>query len=462
VYNALFQLREEFKCEECVLTLDWLAGPGFSDIKNVSVNILLPKTDKSSKNEQTAQQSKDSETNQETGFNPLYIAIAIGGIGVLVVLYNTMGKKDKAQTETPKITTDEPVVEKSKGVKKEVVKDDNREDEKEIYKDEVLMEFKRPERKPKGNEVVGEDAIQVEELSASAYKITDDLAPINEQPVRMGRGRPSRPAPLYETVQAEEAIQKPPEIIQEKVPRSKPEFQPEKQTEESKHSSESSPVKEMSEKKSLSENKGGETKKVVGSNQIEEAKEFKTLDKENKATWKNTHFIFALDCSETMKGLRWDSTTDGYINCVKRLNGMENVLITALTFDRIRNAFCVEKLPSKAPIEKASIIYTGRTRKYQRALEYIIQSVNKSMFKDYLTCILFISNGPGDYTKDNVQDLLKRKTEGRKIIFYSIAAACSSDEEKDMVQLASDLQGEHYNVPDPENVNSTLLSILNL
>eukprot|EP00826_Nyctotherus_ovalis_P000698 TRINITY_DN1001_c0_g1_i11.p1 TRINITY_DN1001_c0_g1~~TRINITY_DN1001_c0_g1_i11.p1 ORF type:complete len:496 (+),score=151.79 TRINITY_DN1001_c0_g1_i11:586-2073(+) len=474
------KIPENFECDKCALQLSWKHG----DFTNVTrANTSHPKAKINSQNnkptqqEEKEQEAKETQTtaDQDKGLNPLYIAAGVGGIGVIVLLCS-LGKKQQPQesNKTPQPAHEEPVIEKSK---REARKRDEKElegqkleDDKQVYApEEPLAEFRRPERKFQ-DAVVEESAVNVEEPPAAAYKLPDDSEPLSEKPVRMGRGRPQRNPPQYEVmVQGEERIQDPPEIVQEKKPVALSRVYSELSAEETKSSGDaaSEPIKEMSSaaKKpqkdaASSENRKG-VKKVVDSSQGEEVKEFKETSS-GKTLWKNTHFIFIFDCSKDMEGAPWDSTIAGYIDCMEKLKSMENILVSAFSFDTIRNPFCREKAPSKAPVDKAVIPYTGKGRKYDRALKYVAQLVERHPNKDYLSCIVFVSNGMGSYTEANLKDLLKQRTAGRKIVSYIISAAPTPEDEEDMLNMAKDLKGDFYSVGTPDKIRDVLLSALEL
>lgn len=457
------RIPENFECDKCVLQLSWKHG-NFANVTQANVSRPKPNTNSGAK----------EEAAQDTGLSPLYIAAVVGVVGVVVVLCS-MGKKQQPQEskKTPQPAHEEPVIEKSRGgARKRNEKEPEEqklEDDKQVYNpEEPLVEFRRPERKPQ-DDIVEESAMKVEEAPADAYKLPDDSEPISEKPVRMGRGRPQRKPPQHEvTVQGEERIQEPPEIVQEKKPAPLPRVYPESAAEEGKTSGNaaSEPIKEMAsgakkpQKDAASPEDRKEVKKVVDSSQ-EEVKEFKETGS-GKTIWKNTHFIFIFDCSKDMEGAPWDSTIAGYVDCVERLKDMNEVLISAFSFDTIRNPFCREKAPSKAPVDKAVIPYTGKGRKYDRALKYAAQLVERQSNKDYLSCIVFVSNGMGSYAEANLKDLLKQRAAGRKIVSYIISAAPAAKDEEDMVNMAKDLKGDLYSVNAPDKIKDVLLSVLEL
>jgi len=270
-------------------------------------------------------------------------------------------------------------------------------------------------------------------------------------------------------MQTEEIIQKAPETIQDKKLLPKSKINPETQIEEEKNTdtNSSTPVKDVSFIFNRDEVVEGKevakgVKLLIASKQNEEITDYKVMNKNGKAIWKNTHFIFILDCSNTMAGTRWNYTVDGYIECIKHLNGMTNIIISGFSFDTIRNPFCREKVPAKAPINKMLIPYTGKARKYERALKYTAQIIKRCLNKDYLSCVILISNGSGGYTDKDSKELLKQIEGERKMVTYIIGAACNKGEDKDMIKLARDLNGEYYSVAEPEIIGDVLLSVLRL
>ena len=71
-------------------------------------------------------------------------------------------------------------------------------------------------------------------------------------------------------------------------------------------------------------------KKIVNSTQIEDVPDYITKKDTGKTLWKNTHFIFMLDCSGSMKGTRWESVKIGYGTFLKKVKDMENILVSEI------------------------------------------------------------------------------------------------------------------------------------
>jgi uncharacterized protein with von Willebrand factor type A (vWA) domain len=199
-------------------------------------------------------------------------------------------------------------------------------------------------------------------------------------------------------------------------------------------------------------------KRIIESKQAEEVKEFRKLKESGKISWIKTHFIFALDCSGSMKGTRWDSVIVGLSECLDRIKRMKQVCISAFTFDIKPNPFCRERSPHQAIANSNQIPFTGKGTDYKRALRYATALINKTRHPDYLVCIMFLSDGLGGFPKECVEELKEMKEKGRKILFYTIA--CDTDEEGDMMYMARELQGEHYKVMNPEAAKVIFASIL--
>jgi len=201
-------------------------------------------------------------------------------------------------------------------------------------------------------------------------------------------------------------------------------------------------------------------KKIVASKQAEGIEEFKKMEESGKASWSKTHFIFILDCSGSMKGARWDAVRIGYDTCLKKIQSMTNVFVSAFSFDIKVNPFCKEKVPAVAMVNSVKIPFTGKGTNYKRALEYAISLMKQTKRKDYLTCVMFLSDGLGGYPDEGVKEILQMKEDGRKIIFYTIA--CETDEEEDMIKMATDLGGEHYKVTTAEASRIVFSAILSV
>lgn len=201
-------------------------------------------------------------------------------------------------------------------------------------------------------------------------------------------------------------------------------------------------------------------KKVTTTNQADDAEEFKLVKSAGKASWRHTHFIFMIDCSGSMKGARWDAVKFGYMVCLDRIKAMTDVVVSAFTFDTVPNPFCKERTPKVAIAYSRDLPFTGRGTNYKRALRYAISLMKKSRHKDYLFCLMFLSDGLGGFSEEPVNELREMKRRGKKVLFYTVAFKTSRDQE--MLKMASMLQGEHYKITNTRAANiifSTILTV---
>ena len=219
-----------------------------------------------------------------------------------------------------------------------------------------------------------------------------------------------------------------------------------------------SPISEISKEMELAFSTS--IQKKVESTQAEDVKDFVKLKESGKRVWNNTHFIFVIDCSGSMKGTRWDSVLVGLSTCLNRIKRMKHVTVSAFTFDSKVNPFCRERSPQQAIINSSQIPFTGKGTDYKRALKYAIALITKAKHSEYLSCIMFLSDGLGGYPAEHIKELNSMREKGKKILFYTIA--CDTDEEKEMMQMAEEINGEHYKVTNPEAAKIVFTTILNV
>lgn len=198
--------------------------------------------------------------------------------------------------------------------------------------------------------------------------------------------------------------------------------------------------------------------RVVGSNQIDNVPEYRSKSSSGKAVWVRTHFIFMIDCSVSMKGSRWDSVRAGFNDCLEKLRPMKEVIITGLTFDNKPNVFCREKTPDQAIRDTHNMLFTGAGTNYKRSLEYTYEAITKAARSDYLFCIILLSDGLGGYPDRVIEDFKDLREQGKKFLFYSIA--CETDDDEDMIRIATELKGEHFKVSGVEGMKSAFTRIL--
>ena len=201
-------------------------------------------------------------------------------------------------------------------------------------------------------------------------------------------------------------------------------------------------------------------RKIIESDQIELAKNNKIIRGNGKADWVKTHFIFMIDCSVSMKGSRWESVKFGYQECLGKLRYMKEVVITALTFDNKPNPFCVEKTPDQALKDSMVIPFSGTGTNYKRCLEYVMGIISKTVYPNYLICMLFLSDGLGGYPSRIIEEFKDLKERGTNFLFYTIA--CQTDDDDDMMRMSTELKGEHFAVDSPEGIKNAFSEILTI
>eukprot|EP00826_Nyctotherus_ovalis_P053311 TRINITY_DN6906_c0_g1_i3.p1 TRINITY_DN6906_c0_g1~~TRINITY_DN6906_c0_g1_i3.p1 ORF type:complete len:367 (+),score=106.13 TRINITY_DN6906_c0_g1_i3:478-1578(+) len=160
-------------------------------------------------------------------------------------------------------------------------------------------------------------------------------------------------------------------------------------------------------------------KKIVKSNQTDKVQEYMTVKEDGKTSWVKTHFVFALDCSGSMRGSRWDSVTIGYESFLKRVKDMQSITISSFSFDTKVNAFCKERSVEWALEHVSEIPFTAKGTNYKRALEYTIKLIEETAHQDYLVCIMFLSDGLSAYPDAAVKQLQLMRDNGKKILFYT-------------------------------------------
>lgn len=198
--------------------------------------------------------------------------------------------------------------------------------------------------------------------------------------------------------------------------------------------------------------------KIIVSDQINEAQDFRELKKSGKFSWKKTHFVFVIDCSGSMKGIRWESVTFGLKVCLNRLRTMDEIRVSGFTFDKSVHDFCREVTPREALKLSQDILFSAKGTDYIAALEHAMTIINEAEHKDYLTCIMFLSDGLGGLPEDTIEKLNAMKKEGHKILFYTIG--CATDEDDDMIIMSTKLKGEHYKVTNSEASKIVFTKIL--
>ena len=163
-----------------------------------------------------------------------------------------------------------------------------------------------------------------------------------------------------------------------------------------------------------------------------------------------------------MRGPRWGAVKSGYRRSLAALSKMQDIVISTFTFDDRVNPHINFKTPIEAVNAITKLPFTGRGTNYRKALEIVVSLIEKRdpKFKDYLTCIFFLSDGEGGYPDKAIKTLKEMKASGYKILFNTIA--CATDEEKEMVQMAKEVNGEHYKIINQKASEAVFLKILGI
>jgi uncharacterized protein YegL len=198
--------------------------------------------------------------------------------------------------------------------------------------------------------------------------------------------------------------------------------------------------------------------KIIESDQINDAQDFRELRKSGRFNWKRTHFVFVIDCSGSMRGTRWDSVKFGLKVCLNRLKAMDEIRVSGFTFDDEVHDFCREALPKDAIKLSQGMVFSAKGTDYIVALEHAMEIIKNAEHKDYLACIMFLSDGLGGLPEDAIEKLKEMRKEGTKILFYTIA--CATEDDDDMRIMSTNLGGEHYKVTNSEASKIVFTKIL--
>ena len=201
----------------------------------------------------------------------------------------------------------------------------------------------------------------------------------------------------------------------------------------------------------------------IASKQKEGVTEYRKVDPSTgKVTWCNTHMIFVIDCSGSMMGKRWRAVGDGYLRCLELLQGMQNIIVSSYTFDDKAYDYVKEMEPRVAAKIKEKLPFKkGDKTDYRIAMDKAIKLLtteSNPKFKDYLACVMFLSDGKGGYPEEQVNQLAELKKAGRKTLFFTFA--CETEEDEDLKRMATTLAGEHYKVLDAEAMRRAFQTIL--
>jgi uncharacterized protein YegL len=200
---------------------------------------------------------------------------------------------------------------------------------------------------------------------------------------------------------------------------------------------------------------------LIKSKQKEEVKEFRKIEQgTGKVTWNKTHFIFAMDCSGSMRGRRAKAVEQGFERCVTLLKAMPEIVVSSFTFDDKCTDHIKQMEPTACLKSKTKMPLTfGEKTDYRAALQKVLSIIEKDKaHEEYLQCILFMSDGKGGYPESEVEALAKMKEAGKKMIFITLA--CETEEDEDMAQMAGKMKGEHYKCTDADAMKTAFMKII--
>ncbi len=163
-----------------------------------------------------------------------------------------------------------------------------------------------------------------------------------------------------------------------------------------------------------------------------------------------------------MRGRRWNLLTKAYTSFLGLLQDMPQVIVSALTFDDNVSLFYKEQSPAAALAKKEKLPFTGQGTNYAAALKTVIELLAKGSpeYSSYLGNILFFSDGSGESPNAEVVELSKMKAAGRTIIINTIA--CETEEDDDLIKLATTLQGNHYSTNSAAALSEIFHKIISL
>lgn len=163
-----------------------------------------------------------------------------------------------------------------------------------------------------------------------------------------------------------------------------------------------------------------------------------------------------------MKGKRWNNLTAAYKDFLNTLSTMPDNIVSIFSFDDMPHLLCKYET-IKGCIDKATkLTFGGKGTNYARALAQIIYLVTKitPKYSDYLTCILFFSDGAGDPPTTELTQLVGIKNSGKKILLYTIA--CETDEDDDLKNMAIAMNGDHYKTSSSGALKQIFKKVLSL
>lgn len=200
---------------------------------------------------------------------------------------------------------------------------------------------------------------------------------------------------------------------------------------------------------------------MLASKQKAKAVQYRLVHQTSGAvTWINTHFIFIIDASGSMKGNRSRAMEKGFNRCVNVLKQMKDIMISCFMFDDIVTEHCKFQTPIDILRDKKPMKFSWRNdTQFSLAMDQTIKMMTiDNPYPDYMSCIVFMSDGDGGYPEKELNKLLEMRKSGRQIMFMSFALMTTED--ANMLKMAKLLDGEHYSVSDADSLTAAFLRVV--
>lgn len=162
-----------------------------------------------------------------------------------------------------------------------------------------------------------------------------------------------------------------------------------------------------------------------------------------------------------MTGSRANAVEQGIIKCLQILKRMKEIIVTCFTFDIDTSVLHTYENPAKIIRSRKKMFPSKKGDKtdYKKALEKAIQMINgNTAHPDYLSCVIFMSDGDGEYPKDSMNKLIEMKKSGKPLIFMTLA--CCTMEDFSMLEMSKAIEGEHYNIADATAMTNAFLGVI--
>jgi uncharacterized protein with von Willebrand factor type A (vWA) domain len=162
-----------------------------------------------------------------------------------------------------------------------------------------------------------------------------------------------------------------------------------------------------------------------------------------------------------MRGERWAAVKASYKKCLSELMKMKDIIVTTFTYDKEVYPHVNQMAPGKAIKEREKLPFMADEETYYtKAMDKMVESMQeiKEEYKEFCTFLIFLSDGVGEDPTAPVEEIMKMKEDGRKVVFYTIA--CATTEEETMKSMSDRIGGEHRRIKKPEDSQYVFTQIL--